>query len=96
MSSASAKNMEAVCKASGKAMVKRGEDTWFFVTVDYAFGHSLEADATAAVVAAGLRLRLQRRFLHQAANGKVRHEQTEELLPDQFRPVTHRSTRARR
>jgi len=33
--------------------VAEGRDTWFFITVDYAFGHSLEADATAAVQAAG-------------------------------------------
>ena len=26
-----------------------GQDTWFFITVDYAFGHSLEADAASAV-----------------------------------------------
>ena len=29
------------------AVVAEGRDTWFFLTVDYAFGHSLEADATA-------------------------------------------------
>ena len=31
--------------ATGSAMVKRGGDTWFFVTADYAFGHALERDA---------------------------------------------------
>jgi branched-chain amino acid transport system substrate-binding protein len=36
-----------------RAMVRRGLDTWFFITVDYTFGHSLEADASAAVKAAG-------------------------------------------
>jgi branched-chain amino acid transport system substrate-binding protein len=36
-----------------KAIVAEGRDTWFFITVDYAFGHSLEADATSAVKAAG-------------------------------------------
>jgi branched-chain amino acid transport system substrate-binding protein len=30
-------------------MLKRGGDSWFFLTADYAFGHSLEAD-TAAVI----------------------------------------------
>ena len=34
-------------------MVKRGQDTWFFITVDYSLGHSLEADATSAVAASG-------------------------------------------
>jgi branched-chain amino acid transport system substrate-binding protein len=36
-----------------KSTVAEGRDSWFFITVDYAFGHSLEADATAAVQAAG-------------------------------------------
>jgi len=36
--------------------VERGLDTWFFITVDYSFGHSLEADASAAVKAAGGRV----------------------------------------
>src|SRR5216684_6205683 len=36
-----------------KSIVAEGRDTWFFITVDYAFGHSLEADATSAVQAAG-------------------------------------------
>ena len=29
---------------TGGAMVKAGGDTWFFITADYAFGHSLERD----------------------------------------------------
>ena len=33
-------------------MVKRGGDTWYFITADYAFGHALERD-TAAVVTKG-------------------------------------------
>jgi branched-chain amino acid transport system substrate-binding protein len=43
----------ALTTSLAKSTVAEGRDTWFFVTVDYAFGHSLEADATAAVVAAG-------------------------------------------
>jgi branched-chain amino acid transport system substrate-binding protein len=35
------------------SVVGKGEDTWFFITVDYAFGHSMEADARDAVVASG-------------------------------------------
>jgi branched-chain amino acid transport system substrate-binding protein len=35
----------ALANVAGKAMVKRGEDTWFFVTADYAFGQALERDA---------------------------------------------------
>ena len=38
-----------LANGTGKAMVKTGGDTWFFLTSDYAFGHALERD-TAAVV----------------------------------------------
>jgi branched-chain amino acid transport system substrate-binding protein len=43
----------ALTTSLAKAVVAEGRDTWFFITVDYAFGYSLEADATAAVQAAG-------------------------------------------
>jgi branched-chain amino acid transport system substrate-binding protein len=43
----------ALTTSLAKSIVAEGRDTWFFITVDYAFGHSLEADATSAVVAAG-------------------------------------------
>jgi branched-chain amino acid transport system substrate-binding protein len=33
------------------ATIKEGGDTWFFVTADYAFGHSLESDAASFVEA---------------------------------------------
>lgn len=39
----------ALSNVAGKAMVKRGEDTWFFVTADYAFGQALERDAANVV-----------------------------------------------
>ncbi len=32
-----------------RLLTKRGADTWFFVTADYAFGRSMEKDATAAI-----------------------------------------------
>jgi branched-chain amino acid transport system substrate-binding protein len=35
------------------AAVKQGADSWFFITADYAFGHSLEHDAASFVTAAG-------------------------------------------
>ncbi len=38
---------------TGKAIVKTGGKTWFFITADYAFGHALERDTTAVVVANG-------------------------------------------
>ena len=43
----------ASSNATAKAVVKRGGDTWFFLTADYAFGQALERDASRAVVAAG-------------------------------------------
>ena len=39
----------ALSNVAGKAMVKAGEDTWFFVTADYAFGQALERDAANVV-----------------------------------------------
>ena len=38
-----------LANGTGKAVVKTGGDTWFFLTADYAFGYALERD-TAAVV----------------------------------------------
>ena len=35
------------------AIVKQGGDSWFFITVDYAFGHALEQNASDFVKAAG-------------------------------------------
>jgi branched-chain amino acid transport system substrate-binding protein len=35
------------------ALAKTTGDTWFFLTSDYAFGHALERDATAVVIANG-------------------------------------------
>jgi branched-chain amino acid transport system substrate-binding protein len=46
----------ALTTSLGQALVATGQDTWFFVTVDYAFGQSLENDATRAVQAAGGRV----------------------------------------
>jgi branched-chain amino acid transport system substrate-binding protein len=43
----------ALAHVAGKAMVERGEDTWFFITADYAFGHALERDAADVVKASG-------------------------------------------
>src|SRR5271167_2137534 len=39
----------ALSNVAGKAMVKRGEDSWFFITADYAFGMALERDAANVV-----------------------------------------------
>src|SRR5690242_19675449 len=43
----------ALAVGTAQEVVKRGGDTWFFITDDYAFGHSLERDATAVISANG-------------------------------------------
>ena len=43
----------ALSKVVGKAIVKDGGDSWFFLTADYAFGHSLEKDTGDVVKQAG-------------------------------------------
>src|SRR5690348_14391266 len=42
-----------LANGTGKAIVKNGGDTWFFLTSDYAFGHALERDTAAVVTANG-------------------------------------------
>ncbi len=51
-----------LANGTGKAVVKTGGDTWFFLTSDYAFGHALERDTMAVVEANGGKVL-----------GKVRH-----------------------
>lgn len=43
----------AVAVSTGKAMVQQGGDRWFFLTADYAFGHTMQKDVAAVVEAAG-------------------------------------------
>jgi branched-chain amino acid transport system substrate-binding protein len=43
----------ALAVGTAQEVVKRGGDTWFFLTADYAFGHSLERDATQVIVQNG-------------------------------------------
>jgi branched-chain amino acid transport system substrate-binding protein len=43
----------ALANGTGKATVKTGGTTWFFITADYAFGHALERDTAAVVEANG-------------------------------------------
>jgi branched-chain amino acid transport system substrate-binding protein len=43
----------ALAKVAGTALVKAGNKTWYFLTADYAFGHSLEGDAATVVKANG-------------------------------------------
>ncbi len=42
-----------LANGTGRALVKSGGDTWFFISADYAFGQALERDTTAAVTAGG-------------------------------------------
>jgi branched-chain amino acid transport system substrate-binding protein len=51
-----------LANGTGKAIVKAGGDTWFFLTADYAFGHALERDTAGVVEANGGKV-----------VGKVRH-----------------------
>ena len=37
-------------------LTKRGGDTWFFIVVDYAYGHTLEADARGKILQSGGRV----------------------------------------
>ena len=43
----------ALAKVAASALIKAGNKSWYFLTADYAFGHSLEADATTVVKANG-------------------------------------------
>src|SRR5207247_2787426 len=52
----------ALANGTGNAIVKRGGDTWFFLTADYAFGYALERDTEAVVLKSGGKVL-----------GKVRH-----------------------
>src|SRR5512132_695895 len=51
-----------LANGTGKAIVKTGGDSWFFLTADYAFGHALERDTEAVVLKNGGKV-----------VGKVRH-----------------------
>ena len=52
----------ALANGTGRAIVKTGGDTWFFLTADYAFGHALERDTASVIEASGGKV-----------IGKVRH-----------------------
>jgi branched-chain amino acid transport system substrate-binding protein len=43
----------ALAAGTAQEVVKRGGDSWFFITDDYAFGHSLERDASAVILKNG-------------------------------------------
>jgi len=43
----------ALSRGTGQAVTQAGGDSWFFITADYAFGQSLEADTSAVVTKNG-------------------------------------------
>src|SRR3546814_2292527 len=43
----------ALARGTGSAIVAEGGKSWFFLTADYAFSHSLERDTSAVVKKAG-------------------------------------------
>ena len=46
----------AIAHTLGQTLVRRGADTWFFITVDYSFGYDLESDMAAVITANGGRV----------------------------------------
>jgi len=46
-------NTQTLANVTARAVTKAGGDSWFFITADYTFGHSLEQDTAAVVKAAG-------------------------------------------
>jgi branched-chain amino acid transport system substrate-binding protein len=46
-------NNWALANGTGREVVKQGGDSWYFLTADYAFGKSLEADTSKVVEASG-------------------------------------------
>lgn len=55
-------NTFALANGTARAIVDQGKKDWFFITADYAFGHSLEANAASVVEQSGGKV-----------VGKVRH-----------------------
>jgi branched-chain amino acid transport system substrate-binding protein len=72
----------ALGNGTGSAMVKRGGDSWYFLTADYAFGHALQRDTAEVVEKSGGKILGQARhplstsdfssFLLQAQSSKAK------------------------
>jgi len=72
----------ALGNGTGSAMVKRGGDSWYFLTADYAFGHALQRDTAEVIEKSGGKVLGQARhplstsdfssFLLQAQNSKAK------------------------
>jgi branched-chain amino acid transport system substrate-binding protein len=52
----------ALSNGTARAVLNQGKKTWFFLTVDYAFGRSLEQEASALIEASGGRVVGRSRF----------------------------------
>lgn len=52
----------ALSNGTARAVLNQGKKTWFFLTVDYAFGRSLEQEASALIEASGGRVLGHARF----------------------------------
>jgi branched-chain amino acid transport system substrate-binding protein len=46
-------NTYALAAGTARALVKEGKKSWYFITADYTFGHSLEKDASEVIKANG-------------------------------------------
>ena len=46
----------AQANSTGRALARTGGETWFFITTDYTFGHSLEKDTTDTITKLGCKV----------------------------------------
>ncbi len=90
-----------LANGTGKALVKTGGDTWFFLTADYAFGHALERDTTAVVLANGGKVlgsvsssAQHQRFLFVSCCRRRRRKQRSSASPMPAATPSTRSSRA--
>lgn len=75
-------NSYAIARSTAKALVERGGKTWAFLTADYAFGHALEADASAVVKAMGGQVKLAVRHPFQTPDFSSYILQIQNAAPD--------------
>jgi branched-chain amino acid transport system substrate-binding protein len=61
-------NTYALATGTAREVVKRGGDSWFFLTADYAFGHSLERDASRIIQETGGKVLGQVRHPYNSAD----------------------------
>ena len=83
----------ALAVGTAQEVTKRGGNTWFFLTADYAFGHALERDASAVIVRTAARCSARSRILsprlicpHSSSRRKPRRRKSSASPP--ARPTT--------